>query len=168
MKYVVTVGGREFSVEIEGELVRLDGHEVEADLRRCGDTPEHHVQVGARRRKIAVDQHGEDSWTIVLDGTVHDVGILDERTRHIRSLTGTSAATSGSAAVKAPMPGLLVKRLVAVGDTVSAGQGLVVLEAMKMENELRAPIAGRVAALHGAPGESIDKGQLLVELVQPE
>lgn len=168
MKYVVTVDKREFSVEIDGNVVRLDGRVIDAELRRLGDSPEYRMVVGATHRTIAVDQRVEDGWTLVLDGTVHEVGILDERTRHVRSLTVASAAASGSAAIKAPMPGLLVKRLVEIGDDVAEGQGLVVLEAMKMENELRAPIAGRVMALHGLPGEAINKGQLLVELAQPE
>ncbi len=168
MKYVVTVGDREFVVDIDGQSIRLDGSVIAAQLHRLGDSPEYRLEMGATHRTFAVDQRIEDGWTLVLDGTVHEVGILDERTRHIRSLSGASAAASGSASIKAPMPGLLVKRLVEVGDEVTEGQGLVVLEAMKMENELRAPIAGRVTALHGLPGEAITKGQLLVQLAQPE
>lgn len=168
MKYVVSVADREFSVEIEGNTVRVNGTVIDAHLNRLGDSPEYRMVLGATQRTIAVDQRIEDGWALILDGNVHEVGILDERTRHVRSLAGASAAASGSATIKAPMPGLLVKRLVEVGDDVTAGQGLVVLEAMKMENELRAPIAGRVTALHGMPGEAINKGQVLVELAQPD
>ncbi|MEO8478443.1 MAG: biotin/lipoyl-containing protein [Gemmatimonadota bacterium] len=168
MKYVVTVGDREFVVDIDGQSVRLDGTVIEAQLDRLGDSPEYRIAMGTTHRTFAVDQRIEDGWALVLDGTVHEVGILDARTRHIRSLSGASAAASGTASIKAPMPGLLVKRLVEVGDDVAEGQGLVVLEAMKMENELRAPIAGRVTVLHGLPGEAIKKGQVLVQLAQPE
>jgi pyruvate carboxylase subunit B len=62
------------------------------------------------------------------------------------------------------MPGLIVQLRVQVGDMVSAGTGLVVMEAMKMENELRAPAAGKVRAVHVAVGAAVEKGALLVEL----
>jgi len=168
VRYVVTVADREFAIEIDGTTVRVDGAVLTAHLHQLGDSPEHDIEVGATSRRIVVDQRVADGWRLVLDGTVHEVAILDERTRHIRSLMGASAASAGSASIKAPMPGLLVKRLVEIGDDVVEGQGLVVLEAMKMENELRAPITGRVTALHGVPGEAINKGQLLVELAQPD
>ncbi|MBA3522410.1 MAG: acetyl-CoA carboxylase biotin carboxyl carrier protein subunit, partial [Gemmatimonadales bacterium] len=67
------------------------------------------------------------------------------------------------AALKAPMPGLVVRVQVAVGDPVAAGAGLVVLEAMKMENELRAGVAGVVRTVRVQPGEPVEKGQVLVE-----
>jgi pyruvate carboxylase subunit B len=62
------------------------------------------------------------------------------------------------------MPGLIVRVNVAVGDAIGAGAGLVVMEAMKMENELRAPAAGTVRAIHAAPGKAVEKGALLIEL----
>jgi biotin carboxyl carrier protein len=64
----------------------------------------------------------------------------------------------------APMPGLVVRVSVAVGDTVAVGQGLVVVEAMKMENELRASVAGVVLSVRATPGQPVEKGALLVEL----
>ena len=89
---------------------------------------------------------------------------LDERTHAIRALSGAASAPAGPAPLKAPMPGLVVRVNVAVGDEVAAGQGLVVIEAMKMENELRAAAAGRVKAVRVAVGEAVEKGQLLVEM----
>ena len=65
---------------------------------------------------------------------------------------------------RAPLPGALTKVLVSVGDVVAAGDGLVVLEAMKMEHTLRALGAGTVRAVHGVPGQQVDVGDLLVEM----
>jgi pyruvate carboxylase subunit B len=62
------------------------------------------------------------------------------------------------------MPGLIVRVNVQVGDQVQAGQGIVVMEAMKMENELRATAAGKVKSILAAPGTAVEKGALLVEL----
>ena len=74
------------------------------------------------------------------------------------------AKPAGPAPLRAPMPGLIVQLRVKVGDTIAAGDGLVVMEAMKMENELRAQAAGTVRAVHVSVGAAVEKGALLVEL----
>jgi pyruvate carboxylase subunit B len=104
------------------------------------------------------------SYTLWLDGHRFEVEALDERTRAIRDLSAASAASSGPAPLVAPMPGLIVRVAVAEGDEVRAGQPLVVMEAMKMENELRSPAAGRVRSVVAQVGAAVEKGALLVEL----
>jgi biotin carboxyl carrier protein len=99
-----------------------------------------------------------------VDGFRFDGEALDERTRAIRDITAVSAKASGPAPVVAPMPGLIVRVSVKVGDVVQAGQGVVVMEAMKMENELRAAAAGTVKAVNADPGKPVEKGAVLVEL----
>jgi biotin carboxyl carrier protein len=89
--------------------------------------------------------------------------VMDERTRHIRSLTAGSTGARGPAPLRAPMPGLVVRVLVESGQEVAVGAGVVVLEAMKMENELKAPSAGVVGAIRVGAGEPVEKGQVLVE-----
>ena len=70
----------------------------------------------------------------------------------------------GPRLIRAPMPGLITRVEVAAGDTVAAGQGLVIVEAMKMENELRAEAAGVVSRILVAPGQAVEKGAILIEL----
>jgi pyruvate carboxylase subunit B len=82
----------------------------------------------------------------------------------IRALAGAGAAAAGPRPIVAPMPGMVVKVEVAAGDTVRAGQGIVIVEAMKMENELRASGAGRVTRVHVSKGDAVAKDQVLVEL----
>jgi pyruvate carboxylase subunit B len=93
-----------------------------------------------------------------------EVEALDERTRAIRELTARHGAASGPAPLVAPMPGLVVRVNVSVGDVVQPGQGLVVMEAMKMENELRASAAGTVTAVRVVAGSAVEKGAVLVEV----
>ena len=88
---------------------------------------------------------------------------MDERTRHIRSLTGAGDRPRGPAPSGRPMPGLVVRVQAEAGQAVAAGAGVVVLEAMKMENELNAPSAGVVGAIRVGAGEAVEKGQVLVE-----
>jgi pyruvate carboxylase subunit B len=103
-------------------------------------------------------------YTLDIDGHSYTVEAIDERRRTIRDMTEKSAAATGPAPLKAPMPGLIVRVNVAPGDLVQTGQGLVVMEAMKMENELRAMAAGTVKAVHAISGTAVEKGTLLIEL----
>jgi pyruvate carboxylase subunit B len=92
------------------------------------------------------------------------VEVVDERTRVIRELTRAAAGAAGPRPVKAPMPGLVVRVEVDEGDEVREGQGVVIVEAMKMENELRAEADGRVARVCVAAGDAVEKDQVLLEL----
>ncbi|MBA3890286.1 MAG: acetyl-CoA carboxylase biotin carboxyl carrier protein subunit [Gemmatimonadaceae bacterium] len=107
---------------------------------------------------------GKGRYTFWLEGHRFDVEALDERTHAIRALSGATAGLAGPAPLVAPMPGLIVRVNVQQGDEVQAGQGLVVMEAMKMENELRAPAAGVVKRVACEPGAAVEKGSVLIEL----
>jgi len=103
-------------------------------------------------------------YTLWLDGFRYEVEALDERSRAIRELSGAAAGPSGPAPLVAPMPGMIIRVAVQVGDVVEAGQGLVVMEAMKMENELRAPRAGIVSEVRVVEGASVEANTVLVVL----
>jgi pyruvate carboxylase subunit B len=103
-------------------------------------------------------------YTLWMNGRRYQVEALDERTRAIRDLTAASASATGPRPLVAPMPGLIVRIHVQVGDVVEVGQGLVVMEAMKMENELRAISGGTVKAILALPGTAVEKGAIVVEL----
>jgi biotin carboxyl carrier protein len=165
MKYVVELNGSRHEVELGPDGVRYDGALVHVHLADIPGTPVRQVQIGREvHRVLARRGSTRGEYTLVLDGHRYQVEALDERTRTIRDLTRASAGDCGPAPLVAPMPGLIVRVAVAVGDAVSAGQGLVVMEAMKMENELRATTAGTVTAVRVQPGQAVDKGMVLVEL----
>ena len=166
MRYVVEVDGTRTTLELEGDTVRLeDGTEVHARLTPVEGTPVLLLTIGERVYRLVArrgDERGR--YDLSLEGRRHAVEALDERTRAIRDLSAASAAASGPAPLVAPMPGLIVRVNVAPGDRVQAGQGLVVMEAMKMENELRTQGGGTVRAVHAVPGTAVEKGTVLVEL----
>lgn len=165
MKYVVDVNGTRVTVELDGVRAIVDGQEYEAGLTSVDGTPVRLVRVGeAVHRVLARRGATRGAWLLDVDGTRFETEALDERMRAIRDLTAASAAASGPAPLVAPMPGLVVRVNVAVGETVAAGQSLVVVEAMKMENELRAGAAGVVLAIRAVPGSAVEKGAILVEL----
>jgi len=103
-------------------------------------------------------------WIVLQRVRARQGGLADLDFGAIRELSGKNAGPTGPAPLIAPMPGLIVRVNAQPGDQVQAGQGLVVMEAMKMENELRAPAAGRVKAVLAGPGTAVEKGAVLVEL----
>ncbi|HEY0997802.1 MAG TPA: biotin/lipoyl-containing protein [Gemmatimonadaceae bacterium] len=165
MKYVVTLNGRDVELSRDGATVEVDGGEVAASVADVEGTPVRLVRVGDTvHRVIARREGGRGRYTLWVDGWRFDAEALDERARAIRELSAATAGATGPAPLKAPMPGLIVRVNVQPGDAVQPGQGLVVMEAMKMENELKASAAGRVKSVLVAPGTAVEKGALLVEL----
>jgi len=163
MKYIVTVLGREMEVEVDGEQVTVGGRVHVATLSRVPGTPVRQLLLDGRSEAVAVEAAGGGRWTITRRGERCEIEVLDERTRHVRSLTAGGDRARGPLALKAPMPGLVVRVQVEAGQPVAAGSGVVVLEAMKMENELRAAGPGVVRTVRVRPGEAVEKGQVLVE-----
>jgi len=90
--------------------------------------------------------------------------VVDERARAIRVMGAAAGVAGATANIRAPMPGMVVKVEVEEGQVVTQGQGVVIVEAMKMENELTAETDSRVAGVRVAAGDTVEKGQVLVEL----
>ena len=163
MKYFVNVGGRELTVELDGDRATVEGVACIASLRALPGTPLRLLTVDGRPRVLAVQALGRGRWAMSSAGERSEVEVLDERARHIRSLAAAPDRVPGGGLLKAPMPGLVVRLEVEPGQAVAAGAGILVLEAMKMENELRAPAGARVKAVLVRPGQAVEKGQILVE-----
>jgi pyruvate carboxylase subunit B len=163
VKYIVSVAGHEIEVEVDGDLVTVGGMTRTASLRAIPGTALRQLIFDGRPSLLAARSGGRGQWSVGVGGDRWEVEVLDERTRHVRSLTGGGDRASGPGTLRAPMPGLVVRVLVETGQQVATGTGLVVLEAMKMENELKAPAAGRVSLIRAEPGAAVEKGQVLVE-----
>ncbi len=166
MKYVVQINDRRYTVSIEADGVQFENEPMaRGELSDIEGSPVRMVKLGTHvYRVVAEKRQGRGKYTLWVDGYRFEVEALDERTRAIRDLSAANAAPTGPAPIIAPMPGLIVRVNVSVGDRVEAGQGIVVMEAMKMENELRAPAAGTVWSINVTSGTAVEKGALLVEL----
>ena len=165
MKYFVRDGDDILEVVVDGEHVTIDGTKVVARLEDIPGTPLQLLTVGDRQETLYV-RRGADrtAFDLSVGGFRFPLEALDERTRAIRELSGASAKAGGPRHLNAPMPGLIVRVAVKEGDAVRAGQGLVVMEAMKMENELRAASDGVVKRVAAIPGTAVEKGTLLLEM----
>ena len=148
----VVLDGQEHFVDaqhLQGELMHLliDGISYDVDIERVG-------AVGP----VSLGEH----CNVRVHNAVVAVEVLSERQHNMRELDGVGAGATGSQNIAAPMPGKVVKLLVKQGDHVSAGQGLVVVEAMKMENELQSPVDGVVATLTAIAGQTVEAGASLL------
>jgi pyruvate carboxylase subunit B len=165
VKYFLRVDGSEIELSLDGDEVQEEGAAARARLADVEGTPVRMLTMGDEVHRIVVRPAGvRGRYTIWVDGFRHEVEALDERMRAIRELAGATAGAAGPAPLVAPMPGMIVRVNVEVGARVHPGQGLVVMEAMKMENELRAPGEATVKAVHAQPGSAVEKGALLIEL----
>jgi len=136
------------------------------DVRRVGPG-EYHVLDGAEGHDVLVLPSVNGRPCLVhWDGVAVPVTLLDEQQAARAALTSGGKAgargSDGTVSIRAPMPGKVVKRLVEAGETVSAGQGIIVIEAMKMENELRSPVDGSVKEVRVGEGQNVEAGEALV------
>ena len=166
MRYVVELNAQRKSVSIEPDGVRYeDDAPIRGELSDIEESPIRMVKLGTHVYRVVAEKRlGRGKYTLWVDGYRFETEALDERTRSIRDLSAATAGPTGPAPIIAPMPGLIVRVNVSVGDRVEAGQGLVVMEAMKMENELRAIAPGTVRSVEVSPGTAVEKGALLVAL----
>jgi pyruvate carboxylase subunit B len=163
MKYFVDLGHRQVAVEVDGDRVTVDGVVYQASLRTLAGTPVRLLRVDGRPRPLVVERAEGGRWAFGWAGERREVEVVDDRTRHIRSLAVASARPAAGGVLRAPMPGLVVRLEVEAGQAVAPGGSVLVLEAMKMENELRSPTGGRVRAVLVRSGQAVEKGQPLVE-----
>ncbi|MBU1319887.1 MAG: acetyl-CoA carboxylase biotin carboxyl carrier protein subunit [candidate division Zixibacteria bacterium] len=103
-------------------------------------------------------------FSVFIYGREFEVTAEDERLAKLREVAGMGSEMADQKDIAAPMPGLVVKLLKSVGDAVKKGEGVIIIEAMKMENELKAASDGEIADVLVKPGQAVDKGQCLVKL----
>jgi len=164
MLYHVKVADRTMKVELSPDGVIVDGVAARADLAHVEGTDLWSLLLDGGSFRVLADRSGDGLWALHLRGRRYELEVVDERTRAIQEMTGAGAAQVGPRPIRAPMPGLVVKVEVSVGDRVEAGQGVAIVEAMKMENELKAVAPGVVARVHVTPGQTVEKDQVLIEL----
>jgi biotin carboxyl carrier protein len=185
MRYVATLGERQVTLEIgenghlravmlEGQALDIDWHPVGGATLRPGAEGGHYsLLIGSRSFDVYVraveSESGGDKRVleVSIDGRPYVVQLEDERTRALEELAG-AGHDRGEMAIRAPMPGLVSNVLAAAGQHVERGQTVVVLEAMKMENDLMAPRAGVVRTLRATKGQTVNQGDVLAVVGDPE
>jgi biotin carboxyl carrier protein len=163
MRFVVRIADRDLHVEIDGAEVCVEGKRFTAALQQVPGTPLYQLISGRRSGTYALVRR-PGGWVVQHGGDVWVTEVSDERTAALRALKGAGSGSEAPGLVRAPMPGLVLRVEVEEGQRVVAGAGLVVLEAMKMENEIRSTGPGTVGAVLVEAGQAVEKGAALVEI----
>ncbi|MCI0475129.1 MAG: biotin/lipoyl-binding protein [Anaerolineales bacterium] len=162
MKYTAIINDKTYDIEVgANNTVMVNGEPHNVDFRTIDGSALYSLLLDNASWEALVDRNG-DEYRVLIGGELNVVVVQDERTRKMAKAEGAQAAPTGEAIIKAPMPGLVRGVVVNVGDNVAAKQGVVILEAMKMENELRTPRAGIVKEVRVKAGDKVEQGQVLM------
>jgi biotin carboxyl carrier protein len=165
MKYVTTIERREYIVDIIDEhRVSVDGVVYQVDFMPVGDQPVYSLVVNGE----SVDAHvylNEDAWQVLFRGSLFTALVEDEREKRLRAALAGTVAEHEDFHLKAPMPGMVVSVPVAEGQVIQKGNVLVILESMKMQNELRSPRDGKVVRLRVKVGDRVEQRDTMLSVV---
>ena len=165
MKYITTIEDKQFVIEIiDDKHINVDGKIHEVDFESVSGQPVYSLIVDGKSHESYVQQ-GEDNWQVLLRGRLYPVTVEDEREKRLRAAAGSGVAESGEFLLKAPMPGLVVTILVEEGQEIKKGQVILILESMKMQNELKAPRDGTIGRIRVKAGESVEQRQTLLSVM---
>lgn len=164
LSYLVTIQGTTYTVSLddrEGRIaLRIDGRPLEIDMASIQGDQFYSLLIDGRSYTAVTAPQGEQR-EVKVNGVSSVVAVEDEQLARLRGQV-KSRRRAGGEQIKAPMPGRIVSVSAAVGDTVETGQGVVVIEAMKMENELHAHTGGTVKEIRVGEGDTVDKNAVLV------
>lgn len=165
MKYVTTIDEREYLIDIIDEHhVSIDGVSYEVDFSPVGDQPVYSLLLDGK----SYDAHvylDEDTWQVMCHGAMYSAQVEDEREKRLRAAMGGGVSGQEDFHLRAPMPGLVVSVPVYEGQAVEKGDVLLILESMKMQNELRSPRAGTISRLRVGSGDRVEQKETMLSVV---
>ena len=162
VRYIASIDGQKYEIEIEYEdLVLVQGRRHSIDFRSIAHQPLYSLLIdGHSYEALAQINNGEIE--IHLQGQQYLVKIEDERQHRLRERTESPLTIVGEFHLKSPMPGLIIEVCIAEGQKIQPGERLIVLESMKMQNEIRAPQEGSVKNIRVAVGDRVEQYQILL------
>lgn len=164
MKYQATVNGRTFEVEInEDGRVLIDNEPRSIDFCELREGELYSLLVDHLSYEAVVEER-DDLYHVLMAGDLYEVKVTDERSRRLASAFMAFGDVSGEVAIRAPMPGLIVRVPVVEGQAVAKGDTVILLESMKMENELKAPRDGTIHRVSVRTGDSVEQNKVLITI----
>ncbi|NDJ78636.1 MAG: biotin/lipoyl-binding protein [Chloroflexi bacterium] len=164
MKYQTIINDQTFEIEInEDGRILVDGEERAVDFRVLRQGELYSLLVDYRSFE-AVVALGDDIHHVMIAGNQYEVKVTDERSRRLESAFMALGDSGAEVSIRAPMPGMIVRVPVEEGQDVEQGDTVVILESMKMENELKAPRGGTVCHVNIGPGDSVEQNKVLVTI----
>jgi len=164
MKYVTTIAEREYLIEIvDDHQIIVDGKSYQVDFDSVSDQPVYTLILDGHSYESYV-YPDEEGWQVLLYGSLYLITVEDEREKRLMASMGSRVADREEYYLRAPMPGLVISVPVVEGQQVERGDVLVLLESMKMQNELRSPRPGKVARVRVKPGDRVELRQTLLSV----
>ncbi len=164
MKYQTIVNGQTFDIEInEDGRILVNGEDRAIDFRELRQGELYSMLLDHRSFEAVVEERDE-TYHVLMGGEMFEVQVTDERSRRLASAFMAFGDTGGEVAIRAPMPGLISRVTVEEGQAVSKGQTVVILESMKMENELKSPRDGVVHHINVKVGDNVEQNKRLVTI----
>ena len=165
MKYITTINEEEFIIEIlDDRHVSVNGETYQVNFDMVSNQPVYSLLLDGKSYEAHIYEDKE-GWEVLLQGTLYPATVIDEREHRLRSALGSGPEQTGEFYLKAPMPGLVVDLPVSDGQEVKEGQVLVILESMKMQNELKSPRDGVVSRIRVKVGDNVERRQTLLSVV---
>jgi len=165
MKYITTVNDHEYTIEIFDEAhISVEGVMYELNFERVGNQPVYSLVLGGQSYEAHV-YTDDEQWQVLLRGDMYRAVVEDEREKRLRMQFEGGMAEQGEFHLKAPMPGMVIAIPVDEGQAVEKGEVLLILESMKMQNELKSPRAGKISRVRVAAGERVEQKQTLLSVI---
>jgi biotin carboxyl carrier protein len=168
-------GKSTYTIQIDGTLIEvqidqaneisvggISGYQIdwiEVDPNRYS------LLLNGKSFSMTLEQRGDGSFIANINGKEYHCTVEDERSRRLREYIVDEEGTDGPVEITAPMPGMVIEINVQEGEVISESQPLAVLEAMKMENEIRSNTKGTIKKIHIQTGQAVEKGQALVTIM---
>jgi biotin carboxyl carrier protein len=164
MKYITTVNDQEYIIEIDQEdQITVNDQEYRVDFQQLSEGSILSLLLNHHSLEAIVEERGQ-SWEVLIHGELYSVKVQDERAYRLAKARGMTTEVTGEANVISPMPGLIIEVPVEAGQYIKKGDQVIILESMKMENELRAPRDGTVKKVWVTKGASVEKNEVLVTI----
>lgn len=164
MKYITRVNDQEFVIEIDqDDVITVNGQRHDINFQELAEGGTLSLLIDHRSLEAIVEER-DDAWEVLLHGELYNVQVQDERAYRLAQARGQLTDSSEAVVIRSPMPGLILNVLVQEGEHIVKGQTVVILESMKMENELRAGRDGVVTRVQVGVGDSVEKNQELVAI----
>jgi len=165
MKYVTTINNKTYEIDIQrdGSLL-VNGERREVDFLALGPSL-YSILMDGLSHELVIEERA-DNIEVLMRGRLYTGQVLDERAQLMAERSGGLIADTGEMSIRAPMPGLVVAVPVEVGQLVGAGQTVIILESMKMQNELKSPRDGIVQHISVTAGQSVEQNKILVTIAE--
>jgi biotin carboxyl carrier protein len=167
MRYIAKINDHTFKVELTNRPERLDvtidGKPIDADWEWLGRDRDMSLVMDGRSYNITIEPEN-DRLLIYYAGERFECDVQDERLAELRHLAGDTEVSTAGAQIKAPMPGLILRILIEPGQQVKKNERLIIIEAMKMENEIKAPRSGVIKTIDCSEQKAVEQGKILIVL----